>query len=74
MPTDAQPSPSERQISQLVDGERFRWDGGVWEAAVMHDRVVAYREGGFGSRVTFYDPVTAAKAGELSWATLVEPL
>lgn len=61
-------------VSELADGQRFAWRGEVWEATVKHDRIVAYREGGFGARVWFYDPVTAAKAGEHSWATQVEPL
>lgn len=74
MPERADSSLSERQVCQLVDGERFRWDDRVWEADVKFGHVTAYLEGGFGSRVTFYDPVTAAKAGELSWTTLVEPL
>lgn len=61
---------SSTPVSQILDGERFYWRGEVWEADVKHGSVVAYLEGGFGSRVT----VTAAKAGELSWTTLVEPL
>lgn len=71
------PSQSEREmraICDLGDGARFRWEGAEWEAAVRTGCIDAYREGGFGSRVSFYDPVTAAKAGELSWATMVEPL
>lgn len=70
------PSQSDGQIavSELLDGERFRWQDAVWEADVKQGHVVAWREGGFGARAVFYDPVTAAKAGELSWATRVESL
>lgn len=72
-----QPSQSTRPlaaISDLEQGAYFRWQDAVWEVDVHTGCILAYREGGFGSRATFYDPVTAAKAGELSWTTLVEPL
>lgn len=64
-------------VSDLEQGARFYWRDAEWEADVQEvdgrtRYIDAYREGGFGSRVTFYDPLTAAKAGELSWATRVE--
>lgn len=61
-------------VRELVDGDHFRWRDAEWEIDTQPGRIIAFREGGFGSRVEFYDPVTAAKAGEFSWATLVEPL
>lgn len=61
-----------RRVRDLEVGDLFGWSGDVYKVVAAPDGYVDARGEQFSNVLTFYDPVTAAKAGAFSWERSVE--